>query len=271
VLPYLLKHDVSVFSFDFSGTGQSEGEYVSLGHYEEQDLQTVIDYLRRSREVSAIALWGWSMGAVTAALRASRDSSLAACVLDSPFSDFKVLAGEVAEMLVPALPQVITDIAFKIICGDTFSRAGFNPEELCPGRIVSQAEIPAMFGVAHDDITTKPHHTRQLYNQWGGKKAMFTFEGSHCSARPEWFFEKAATFLHDHLRHTVAHVDRIADRLVVIPVDPDSYPCKMMVGLAQAPCGRQENTTAPDVSRSTEAISDSWHDMSCDERSRLPV
>jgi alpha/beta superfamily hydrolase len=38
--------NITVFSFDFSGCGLSEGEYISLGWNEKDDLKTVIDYLR---------------------------------------------------------------------------------------------------------------------------------------------------------------------------------------------------------------------------------
>ena len=34
----LLPIGLSVFSFDFAGCGMSEGEYVSLGHFEKDDI-----------------------------------------------------------------------------------------------------------------------------------------------------------------------------------------------------------------------------------------
>lgn len=44
------------------GCGLSEGEYISLGYYEKDDLSVVIKYLRESGKVSTIGLWGRSMG-----------------------------------------------------------------------------------------------------------------------------------------------------------------------------------------------------------------
>jgi len=38
-LPVLLPRDLTVFSLDLSGSGRSEGEYISLGHHEEKDLR----------------------------------------------------------------------------------------------------------------------------------------------------------------------------------------------------------------------------------------
>ena len=40
-------------SFDFSGSGLSDGEFVSLGWWEREDLAAVIEYLRTQPEARA--------------------------------------------------------------------------------------------------------------------------------------------------------------------------------------------------------------------------
>jgi hypothetical protein len=57
-LSYLLSLGLAVFAFDFAGSGKSDGEYVSLGYYEREDLMCVIAHLRATNVVSTIALWG---------------------------------------------------------------------------------------------------------------------------------------------------------------------------------------------------------------------
>ena len=64
----VLEKGMNFFAFDFSGCGNSEGDWVTLGWKERADLATVIDYLRSSGTVSKIGLWGRSMGAVTSIL-----------------------------------------------------------------------------------------------------------------------------------------------------------------------------------------------------------
>jgi pimeloyl-ACP methyl ester carboxylesterase len=86
LVDFLLPKNMSLFCFDFAGCGQSEGEYISLGYHESEDLRVIMYHLRKYRGASAIALWGRSMGAVTALLYADKDPSIAALVLDSPFS-----------------------------------------------------------------------------------------------------------------------------------------------------------------------------------------
>ena len=85
---------ITVFAFDFAGSGLSDGKYVSLGYHEQEDLKTVIAHLRASNEVSTIGLWGRSMGAATALLYAHRDPSIAGMVLDSSFADMYQLCRE---------------------------------------------------------------------------------------------------------------------------------------------------------------------------------
>ena len=41
----LLPQNITVFAFDFAGSGLSEGEYISLGWYEREDVQTVTEHL----------------------------------------------------------------------------------------------------------------------------------------------------------------------------------------------------------------------------------
>jgi alpha/beta superfamily hydrolase len=49
----LIKNGISLFCFDFNGSGMSEGEYVSLGYFESKlDLPVVIEYLQKVKKVT---------------------------------------------------------------------------------------------------------------------------------------------------------------------------------------------------------------------------
>lgn len=95
----LLPSNITVFTLDFSGSGLSDGDYVSLGWHEvcawstwvhwlskfdewscflmvflyiillnpwqKDDLKIVVSYLRGEKRISRVGLWGRSMGAVT--------------------------------------------------------------------------------------------------------------------------------------------------------------------------------------------------------------
>ena len=74
----------------------SEGEYISLGYYERDDVHCVFEYLRSLGTVSSIGIWGRSMGAVTALMYADTNHEIGCIVLDSPFSNLSQLCKELA-------------------------------------------------------------------------------------------------------------------------------------------------------------------------------
>lgn len=56
-LEYLIP-GMGLFSFDFSGTGNSEGTYVTLGAREIEDLHEVILFIKNNLKIKKLALWG---------------------------------------------------------------------------------------------------------------------------------------------------------------------------------------------------------------------
>lgn len=90
----LLVNKIALCTFDFSGCGNAEGEYVSLGYHEQDDLEEVINYLKKYPKINNIALWGRSMGAVTTLLYLAKNGKskrIKAAIVDSPFKSLKTL------------------------------------------------------------------------------------------------------------------------------------------------------------------------------------
>lgn len=212
-LPVLLPQDVSVFSMDLSGSGRSDGEYISLGYHEEQDLRTCLEFLRQLPTVSSIGLWGRSMGASTSILRAAQDSKIAACVLDSAFKDLKTVADELVGKGRFPWPTFLTGWAFDMVRNEVLNRANFDILELSPISRAPDAACPGFFGVASDDSFVLPHHTQELHNAWGGHKHFRVFEGGHNGVRPLWFLEEAADFLAKELRDWRQDVHELQDEI----------------------------------------------------------
>jgi len=199
-LPVLLPRDLTVFCLDLSGSGRSDGEYISLGHHEERDLKVVLQHLRSLDTVSTIGLWGRSMGATTSILRAAEDHALAACVLDSAFRDLRTVAEELVTRGRFPVPQFLLSWALEMVRTEVSTRAGFDPLELTPINSASRAVCPALFGVAADDTFVMPHHTQDLHDAWAGERTLRVFNGGHNGVRPTWFLEEAAEFLVERMR-----------------------------------------------------------------------
>jgi len=217
---------------DLSGSGWSDGEFISLGHHEQQDLRVVLDHLRTCSFVSSIGLWGRSMGAVTAILRASEDPSIAACVLDSPFSSLRKVAEELVANKRINMPGFLTEFALHLVRGEVQSRAGFDIDTLSPIKVAPKVLVPALFAVASEDTFVLPHHTEELCKAWGGsERTVMQVAGSHNSSRPQWFLDAAAAFLQNRL--SKADVSRLVKggrpkrgSLAVRQLPLESMPCQ---------------------------------------------
>ena len=57
-MPHLLEKGIGFLTFDFTGSGLSEGQYVTLGKNESEDLECIINYIKNTGKVKNIALWG---------------------------------------------------------------------------------------------------------------------------------------------------------------------------------------------------------------------
>jgi pimeloyl-ACP methyl ester carboxylesterase len=84
---------IDLCTFDFSGCGNSGGDYVTLGWKEVDDLHAVLTHLKAQEKTSKVVLWGRSMGAATAMMYSKSDAlPVAGLILDSGFADFKEVA-----------------------------------------------------------------------------------------------------------------------------------------------------------------------------------
>jgi fermentation-respiration switch protein FrsA (DUF1100 family) len=182
-----------VFSLDFTGSGKSEGEYISLGWYERDDVAAVVEYLRNSGRTSTIGLWGRSMGAVTALLHSDRDPSIAGIVCDSAFSDLKKLSSELAKKYTK-MPGFVVSMGTKFIAKSVRDRAKFELDKVKPINHVDKAFIPALFGHAIDDDFIMPSHSEALHEAYAGEKNYVTFEGDHNTPRPQHFLDSVVIF-----------------------------------------------------------------------------
>lgn len=84
-------HDAgfNVFMFDFRAHGRSEGEVVSMGMYEKEDLLGALDMLVERYHVEKVGVLGFSMGAAVALITAALSERICAVVADSSFGRLK--------------------------------------------------------------------------------------------------------------------------------------------------------------------------------------
>jgi len=193
----LLERKISLFCFDWAGCGISEGDYVSLGWHERDDLATVIEHLRESQSNGPIGIWGRSMGAVTALMHADRDSTLAGICLDSPFSSLRELIEDIAQsdrLLIP-VPTWLVNGIISVIRMRVKALADFDIEDLVPLNHGPKSSVPALFMHGLQDTFVLPRHSEKLYNNYAGNKEILMFDGDHNNERCEKVISRGVGFL----------------------------------------------------------------------------
>ncbi|KAH7431098.1 hypothetical protein KP509_08G029500 [Ceratopteris richardii] len=195
----LLPSNITVFTLDFSGSGISEGDFVSLGWNEKDDLKVVVKYLRSLKHISCIGLWGRSMGAVTSILYGVEDPSIAGLVLDSPFSNLYNLMMELVDVYKIRLPKFTIRVALQIMRRIIQKRAQFDIMDMDISQLAAKTFMPALIGHAKGDVFVLPHHSELIYKEYAGDKNIITFEGDHNSSRPQFYYDSVTIFFHNVL------------------------------------------------------------------------
>ena len=198
-LKLLLNLDINLFVFDFPGCGLSEGDYISLGYHEKDDVKIIIDFIEKIPGVGNIGIWGRSMGAATTLLYAHKDPRVKAICVDSPFERFEKLAEELVIKQIN-LPKILIAGALKIIKSTVKSKNGLDISKLNPIEKVEKTYQPALFVHAINDELIKVEHSINLFNNYGGEKSLKCCDtGGHNSKRPKIIKNEIGEFFKKYL------------------------------------------------------------------------
>lgn len=183
LVPIFIPSGVSVFCFDFSGCGCSDGEYISLGYFERDDVSCGINYIRENFGVGRVALWGRSMGAACSIYALADDPTIAAAIVDSPFCSLPELVRELAKT--QNIPGMVTSMAAKLVGKKIRDVAKFDIEKLVPLDVADQCFSPVFFIHGEHDDFILPIHSKKLFDKYSGEdKQIRIVPGSHNSFRP---------------------------------------------------------------------------------------
>lgn len=194
LVQHMLLRSITTVLFDYAGSGMSEGEYVTLGWNESDDLGRLIKHLRGRRHVGAIGLWGRSMGAATALLYTKQNPLIACLVLDSPYSDLKSLILSIGSEYTK-IPGFIVKLVYRRMKKNIMKQTRVNIGKIKPIDAARQINCPAVFIYALDDALITESQTQALYKAFAGEKAMIYTTGDHNSQRAQGPIYSAVNFL----------------------------------------------------------------------------
>eukprot|EP01017_Pseudomicrothorax_dubius_P041813 TRINITY_DN6742_c0_g2_i2.p1 TRINITY_DN6742_c0_g2~~TRINITY_DN6742_c0_g2_i2.p1 ORF type:complete len:488 (-),score=69.03 TRINITY_DN6742_c0_g2_i2:152-1615(-) len=189
----LLQYGLSVCGFDFSGCGHSQGEFITLGWKEKEDLKIIFDYVKRMNRYRSVVVWGRSMGGATTLFFASecRDPLFKMIVLEAPYASLencacnqaKKVVGDVPSMIVKAYLSFVDDRIQELTKGLNPRKgpnAGMSLYEMRPVDRAVDIICPGYYGVGDEDDLTPVKDVRSIFdNHTGGPKYFRIYKGGH--------------------------------------------------------------------------------------------
>jgi hypothetical protein len=130
----------------------------------------------------------------------AEDPSIAAMVLDSPFSDLVDLMMELVDTYKFRLPKFTIKFAIQYMRRAVQKKANFNITDLNTIKVAKSCFVPVLFGHAVDDDFIQPHHSERIYEAYIGDKNIIKFDGDHNSPRPQFYFDSINIFFHNVLQ-----------------------------------------------------------------------
>ena len=193
----MLSQDIIVVTFDFAGTGLSDGDYVSLGYYERYDIASIYNHIIETYtfiDENRIGIWGRSMGAVSAILYAELNPNISLLVLDSAFSDFSKLLNEYLNKY-KLISNLIGNYIYTNMREKIKEKANFDFEDLKPLIAISNCKIPALFIHGKSDSIVDFTHSKALYENHKGLNKILLVDSGHNDIRPDEVYYEANRFI----------------------------------------------------------------------------
>jgi fermentation-respiration switch protein FrsA (DUF1100 family) len=195
----LVDHGYSVLMLDLHGFGESEGNTVSGGYYEKEDLRGAVAYVE-GRGFDSVGVLGFSMGAVSSLLAAAEDKGIDAVVADSSYADLNDIMEPEFAKRTKAPRFFLRPILFmiKIIFGVDF--AAIRPVDV----VSNIAPRPVLFihGDA-DDMIPADHAERLLAASRNPADQLWIVpQTGHTQAfkeHPEEFMSRVTSFFDESL------------------------------------------------------------------------
>jgi alpha-beta hydrolase superfamily lysophospholipase len=175
------------FLIDFPGSGQSEGNTVSIGYHEAIDVVRTMDYARHQWPGLPLVLYGQSMGSAAilralAVLGARAD----AAILECPFSRLlSAVAGRFRNVGAPSFPFAPLFVFWGGV------HLGYNGFAHNPVRYARKASLPVCLLYGDRDRRVSPEEVQAIWSSLPGEKELHIFKGvgheSYASrASQEW-------------------------------------------------------------------------------------
>lgn len=155
---FLRSRGYSVLLIDLQATGESEGEHITFGWRERDDVRAAVAYVRRMQPEARVGIVGSSLGGA-AALLALPELEVDALVLESVYPSIDRATRNRLERRLGAIGAR----AASLLLSQLKPRLGVSASQLRPMDHIGEARCPVLVISGADDEHTTAADTRMLY------------------------------------------------------------------------------------------------------------
>lgn len=194
------KRGYNVLLFDNRACGASEGEYLTFGIRESEDLALWVDMIAKRIPDGSIVLHGTSLGGATVLLASSMDLPSVKCVVED--CGFKSIRWEfecMAKLFAHFVPRLTLRAAERV----TKRKLGFDFSTISPINSVANAKYPVMFVHGKADTFIPYTAAEEMYALCPTEKELLLIDGfGHAGSQlaEDAYYEPIFAFIEKHLQ-----------------------------------------------------------------------
>ena len=194
--------------FDFAGHGKSEGNQVTFGVREAEDVEDVVAYLRERGDVNmaGLGITGYSLGAITAILAAARIPELRCVAIESGFADVQRDIAVLVRRFTGLPPFPFANLI--VFWGQLIS--GVKLGDIRPVRVIGDIHPRPVLIISDlcDELANEPYDGTHLFEAAGEPKELWQIaDCAHVqgfATVPDEWIRRVGDFLDASLAQPVA-------------------------------------------------------------------
>ena len=171
-----LEHGYQVLTPDLCASGKSEGQYITMGVKEGEEIAIWANRIKAQYPDAQIVLHGVSMGAATVLMAAARDdiTGIAAVIEDCGYtSAYEMFSNQLGVIF--DLPEYPIMPCVDVVSG---LKTGVKVSDAAPIRVIDRIKAPVLFIHGADDKLIPPSMMDRLYDSCRSKKKKIIIEGA---------------------------------------------------------------------------------------------
>jgi uncharacterized protein len=190
----LIGQGYNILTFDFRAHGESEGNYISAGFHEKNDLLGAIDYIRKCGNQGKVGVLGFSMGASISLIAAAESKEIAAIIADSAYVDvISLIKWKLSRW------RFLSGLFIPVFLSVTKSLYRFDFSRVKPLEAMKSITVPVFIIHGEKDNTVPVEHAYRLINSCRNRfnQLWIVPEANHTDAfflKTDEYLEKVISF-----------------------------------------------------------------------------